>query len=313
MNRAIARRTFFETRQDFRFFLARLASEVRHGALELHAFCLLGTHYHLLLRCLVGSLGESMQRVQLAYSRWFNRSRGRDGSLVRGRYLSKPVRSLAYRRMLVRYIDDNPRSAGLAHEPAGYPWGSASHYARTGGPVWLERGWVESEVRARASSSLYRPEDYARAFPCGEGLSDLVEARLRHGGGEDALDDLVRASSAGMRQWMRNRALLADGTLPGLPILSIRFLVEALTEGPGPSAVVWRDGVQRAAAEVVLVGLGRELCGQRLADLAERMRASETTVGRLHRVHRLELAAGGKYAEMVAEIARSALALMRGN
>ena len=43
--------------------------------------------------------------------RRFNRGRKRDGPLVRGRFLSRPVHSLEYREVLVRYIDRNPVQA----------------------------------------------------------------------------------------------------------------------------------------------------------------------------------------------------------
>ena len=68
-NRAIARRTLFERREDFRVFIAALACAVRRGEIEVHAFCLMGTHYHLLVRSLLGELGSAMRRIQLVYSR----------------------------------------------------------------------------------------------------------------------------------------------------------------------------------------------------------------------------------------------------
>ena len=147
INRAIARRTLLERREDFRFFLAQLARSVHRGEVEVHAFSLMGTHYHLLLRCPDGDLGKAMQRIQLAYSRWFNRSRKRDGSLVRGRYFSKRVDSVEYAHALVRYIDANPVKAGVVGNAALYPYGSAFHYARCAGPPWLERSWIEEVVR----------------------------------------------------------------------------------------------------------------------------------------------------------------------
>jgi hypothetical protein len=45
VNRAIAKRPYFETRSDKRYFLARLASKGRDGCLEVHAFCLMTTHF----------------------------------------------------------------------------------------------------------------------------------------------------------------------------------------------------------------------------------------------------------------------------
>jgi hypothetical protein len=60
VNRAIERRMMFERRADFRFFCAQLARSVLRGAIELHAFCLMGTHDHLLVRSPLGNLGTAM-------------------------------------------------------------------------------------------------------------------------------------------------------------------------------------------------------------------------------------------------------------
>ena len=86
MNRGIARRTLFESSADIRYFLAQVAWAVHRGEIEVHAYSILTTHYHLLLRSLTGQLGRVMQQVQTKYSRRFNRGRHRDGSLVRGRF-----------------------------------------------------------------------------------------------------------------------------------------------------------------------------------------------------------------------------------
>ena len=50
VNRGIAKRPLFEDKSDVRYFLSRLALEVRRGRLEIHAFCVLTTHFHLLVR-----------------------------------------------------------------------------------------------------------------------------------------------------------------------------------------------------------------------------------------------------------------------
>ena len=78
MNRGIARRTMFEREPDMEFFLGQLGEAVDRGEIEVHAFSLLNTHYHLLVRSPAGELHKAMQRVQTEYSRWFNRGRRRD-------------------------------------------------------------------------------------------------------------------------------------------------------------------------------------------------------------------------------------------
>ncbi len=97
MNRGIARRVAFPDMTHMRVFLACLAWAVRRGDLEIHAFCLMSTHFHLLVRSPTGHLSEALGRAINAYVRWANRRARRDGALFRGRFRSRPVLSLRYR------------------------------------------------------------------------------------------------------------------------------------------------------------------------------------------------------------------------
>jgi len=63
MNRGIARRTVFENQRDVRFFLSRLARAVRAGWIEVHAYCVRTTHFHLLVQSQDPGLSRTMQRV----------------------------------------------------------------------------------------------------------------------------------------------------------------------------------------------------------------------------------------------------------
>ena len=62
MNRGLTHRTVFENRKDRRTFLSLLARAVREGRIELHSYCLLTTHFHLLVRSIDGRLSETMRR-----------------------------------------------------------------------------------------------------------------------------------------------------------------------------------------------------------------------------------------------------------
>ena len=92
MNRGLARRPEFETEQDIRYFLSRVARAVRRDGLEIDVVCVLTTHFHVLVRIPIGHLSEAMLRIQNEYVRSFNRTRRRDGSLFRGRLVSQSGR-----------------------------------------------------------------------------------------------------------------------------------------------------------------------------------------------------------------------------
>ena len=198
-------------------------------------------------------------------SRHFNRRRKRDGTLIRGRFTSKPVRSLVYRRTLVAYIDGNPVKAGLARTSIDYQLGSAHHYARSDGPKWLARCWVEDEVRALAQSDRFSAAAYVKVFGRGTAreADELIAARLASTATDDPLDDLVGAAAERVRAWMQRKATLADGCRGGVPVCGRRALEAALAEDLGTrSAWVVRDDSRlRCGTELARAGLQRDLCG----------------------------------------------------
>ena len=272
MNGALGGRTLFEDRDDFRFFESLLAREVRRGLIVLLAYALVHTHYHLLLFSPLGLLAKAMANIQRDYVRRFNRRRKRYGPLFRNRFKSKPAHHLAYRGIVVRYIDDNPVSIGLAPDAAGYPYGSARFYARRQGPPWLNRVWVESQVRAVSGSAIYDPRDYAVRFPSRlpPAIRDWVTANLeRTRADDDRIAALVHNPEGGVMRWMIEKALLADGTLPwNLPLPAGRVLTEI--RNPLPEIATVAMALQGAQLNCAVAGLLRHACGLSLREVHAR-------------------------------------------
>ena len=284
MSRGIARRTVFETRRDVRYFLSRLAREVRRGELEVLVYGVLTTHFHLFVRSPRGRLSAAMQRVLDAYARWFNRGRRRDGPLFTSRFINRVVESESYAISLVRYIDDNAVAAGLVVRPADYPHGSAGHYARARGPAWLSRSGVEAMANG-GRGGPWDPRDYERCFgePSTPGARWIVGRRLRDTGlrDEDPLDDLLSAAPTEVRDWMERKARLADGTSPGWPVVSPATLRRCVA-GAGPdgaaAAAVGRSLVPRR--DLILAALLRWCAGLRIEEIGDRMGWSPTATWR---------------------------------
>jgi len=311
-NRALARRSFFESRDDIRFFLSGVARAVRRGQIEVHAWCVLTTHFHMLARSPSGQLSDAMRRIQNRYVRHFNRRRRRDGPLVRGRYFSKRVGSFTYRRVLVRYIDANPVAAGLCADPRQYPWGSARQYASPNPPRWLTRSWVEGWIADMAGSHHYEPDLYALVTGDlhWEKVSPLVEARLAQTSrGPDELDSLLRMAPPEVRAWLQRKARLADHTRAGLPTVAareVRAQLAALRTERGEWTIrpsrVRRDGWTTLEA-----GLLRDLAGAELTTIGHGLRTSEVQAMRLHRLHRQMLRGDAEYAGRAAYAAHRIL------
>ena len=313
MNRGIARRTLFEVREDIRYFLSRLAWSVHDGKLEVHAFSVMTTHFHLLVRSPAGELSDVMRQVQLDYVRRFNRTRRRDGPLVRGRFLSKPVLSLTYRKVLVSYIDRNPVRAGICGDPRGHPFGSAACYARSSGPPWLARSWVEEAVRSAMGADEYEPGDYARVFGSGTEADDrLVERRVTSPGRSDPLDDLVAATPDRVLSWMRWKARLADGTEPGLCVVDPVSVDAAVREARERGVAHLLERGRSDGLREIHAGLLRHLCGESLAGIASRIGRSTSSCGAFCIRHDQRLGDDEAYGGHASRLAHAAIQMQHG-
>jgi len=300
MNRGLAKRAMFESRADVRAFLSGVARAVHRGEIEVHAWCVLTTHFHMLVRSPRGELSRAMRRIQNGYVRHFNRQRKRDGSLVRGRFCSKRVDSMRYREVLVRYIDANPVRAGLCRRPADYAWCSARQYSQGRGPRWLSRDWVEGWVADLAYLSGADPRRYPDApdAVAVERMHDFVERRLVPRRERDDFDSLVRWDSSMIRAWLRRRAKLADGKAFTLPCLDafaitdgIRRMAAGEVEPPMPFPVGMRHWQELHA------GLLRDLARASLAYCAQALGVSTSQARRLWERHRRLLLDHPKYSD----------------
>jgi len=70
------------------------------------------------------NLSEFMKTVLQRFTRWFNRTHERSGTLWEERYKSVIVESGIAARTIAAYIDLNPIRAGMVTDPADYRWSS---------------------------------------------------------------------------------------------------------------------------------------------------------------------------------------------
>jgi putative transposase len=91
---------------------------------ECLAYCLLDTHFHLLVTTPDPNLDRGMKHLNGVYAQGFNRRYGRVGHLVQDRYHAEIVEREGHLREALRYIALNPVRAGLCRRPERWPWSS---------------------------------------------------------------------------------------------------------------------------------------------------------------------------------------------
>ena len=255
---------------------------VRRGSMEVHAFTVLTTHCHLLVRCPRERLTGALRSVYGPLARCINRRLKREGSLFANQGCIAPVRTAAHWRAVITYIDLNAVEAGLATRSARYPFCSAWHYARPAGPRWLRRDVVEEFVRRRVEAEQYEPTDYTRVFgPRGRGLAEFAERRAKLSPQEiDPLDDLLDAAPIGVRRWLENRARVADGVVSKSCLVGPSALLASLdrerrrTGTWAPMFDARRPGRRVDGWRTLAAGLLRTSAGLGLAEIAQELRIS---------------------------------------
>src|SRR6266545_5429116 len=76
-----------------------------------HAYCVMTTHYHLLVTIREETLSRGMQWLNGLYGAWFNETRAGHGHVFGARFKSVPIMSDAHLLWLVSYIAMNPDEA----------------------------------------------------------------------------------------------------------------------------------------------------------------------------------------------------------
>jgi len=157
MNRGIDRQSVFRTDADRQIFYDCLAAAMPRYGVRVHAWCLLGNHFHLLLFSESGRLSDAMRFLSGRYTQRINYRDGRDGPIFRGRFASVPIASDAHLAQVSRYIHRNPIEAGLVPDPWQWPWSSARAYAGLARvPDWLHTDAILGMFGPQAARQKYR-------------------------------------------------------------------------------------------------------------------------------------------------------------
>lgn len=115
----------FFSEDDYLFYLELLAVQANKNACEIHAWCLMTNHVHLLISPHEKNSASSLMKgIGQRYVQYINRTYGRSGTLWEGRFRSCLVQSDSYVLACYRYIEMNPVRAKMVTHPAEYRWSS---------------------------------------------------------------------------------------------------------------------------------------------------------------------------------------------
>jgi putative transposase len=117
-------RRLFRADEDVEQFLATLALVTDERRWCVRSYCLLHTHYHLLVETPSADIAAGMQFLNARYAEWVNCSREEKGHVFSARYHSVLVVREAHLWEVHRYIAMNPVRASVCARPEDWPWSS---------------------------------------------------------------------------------------------------------------------------------------------------------------------------------------------
>ena len=101
----------------------RLLSQASHRfEIRVLAWCLMGTHFHLIVECCQEQLSLAMHRLNGIYAQTFNRRHGRRGHLFEERFAAWVIESDAHLHAAIHYVMQNPVAAGLCRDSRDWMW-----------------------------------------------------------------------------------------------------------------------------------------------------------------------------------------------
>lgn len=251
MNRGAGRRVVFRDDDDRRIFVHLLGEMVSGHDVEIHGYCLVGNHYHLIVRSTGGELSAAMQQLGQSFTRWANARRGVDGPIFRGRFHSVRVDREGHLVWLHRYVNSNARDAGWTGRLADYPWsGLACALGGRPTPSWLSTDFVMEHF-----GSATRFEAFVSDATFAPDLDRSTASRVTW---EDVEQSCRIASAPG------------PGVHSRADVLAVSLAVAAGTYGISTSAI--------SALSELSVGRANERVHRSIAKVAARPELSEFAV-----------------------------------
>jgi REP element-mobilizing transposase RayT len=105
-------------------FLSILANVTAKYEVDCWTSCLMGNHYHLILRTRNANISAAMRQLNGVYAQWWNRRHDRVGHVFQGRFKGQVIEDGTYLLRACRYVMLNPVRGGLCTTPDQWPWSS---------------------------------------------------------------------------------------------------------------------------------------------------------------------------------------------
>jgi len=107
-------------------WLALLERTIDRFDWDLHVYCLMPNHFHVVVETDLCDLSTGLHRLNGVYAQRFNRRHGRVGHLFQERFGLRVIEGEEYLASACTYVYENPVRAGLCERADDWPWSALS-------------------------------------------------------------------------------------------------------------------------------------------------------------------------------------------
>ena len=172
-NRGIARQPIFREQENYEFLLRRIKEYALALQISIIAYCLMLTHYHLVLRQDGDEpVGKLLQRVFNSYSKAFNKRYGRKGTLFEGPFRAIHIDRESYLLHVCRYVHANPVKHGCVDLLEQWPYSNYHEWIGARNGTLVDRAFVQEQFGTGADYARFVQEyvDGLAKLPRGVGV-----------------------------------------------------------------------------------------------------------------------------------------------
>ncbi|MSR10777.1 MAG: hypothetical protein EXR84_03125 [Gammaproteobacteria bacterium] len=183
-NSGLGKQHVFPAAKYFEAFLEGLGETCSRLNVEVHAYCLLNDKYHLIVKTPEANLSRFMRQVDGLYTQNYQRLKGAEGSLFKGRYKAVLVQADKCLLPLSRFLHSKIKASELNK----YKWSSYglfTHAAKT--PAWFNRDATLKQLTSVAAAR--RAGAYVKYVAAG------VDVELTHFYGKKNLSSIMGDSN----------------------------------------------------------------------------------------------------------------------
>jgi putative transposase len=136
-SRGNRRSIIYNDQHDYQKYLSCITETQTESPFQLHAYCLMPNHLHLLVETNSTHIQHIMKDIQTTYANYYNKRYKLDGHVFQGRYGAELIDSQKYFVDAGRYIHMNPVKAEIVENPADFKWSSYQYYVNGNPPPYL--------------------------------------------------------------------------------------------------------------------------------------------------------------------------------